>query len=341
MAALIIEVNHGAHNTSFHRVTSYPFTIGRAYDNDLILADETVSEHHLQLECHLEGNREDNLESADENYFVRNLSTENGTWCGGSQLGGEAEVLKPPLSLTLGRTHIKILAVDTPVTPTLNFPHASRATRWASDLRVALGLLSIYFLLTIFFALERQSLWLNWEEVLVNQLFEIALPLLVATAIGFVSRMLLHRWRFALQLSIACIALSLLTFSGEITAVISYWLTNDQVAADMSSIFIALCFIGLLAWQLRAVSTLSRRRAGWTGVAIVVPLFLVWELQAVINQPAFQVNPPMHTLLKPQDLRLANNFQSVDEFRQSVESELHTGLKQELEKSEITFASDY
>jgi hypothetical protein len=324
MAALIIEVNHGArHDTRFHRVESLPFTIGRAYDNDLILVDDTVSPHHLQLD------------SSEDGFSVRNLSSENGTWAGGQQMGDEAHALRLPLWLNLGRTHLKILAPETAVAPTRKFPNASRLTRWASDLRVALGLLSVYLLLSIFFALEKQSLWLNWQEVLVNQPLEIVLPLLMATAVAFVSRMLMHRWRFSLQLSIACIALGILTFSNEVIAVVSYWLTNNQIASLISSLLIAASFVGLLAWQLRAISTLSRKRAGWISLAIIVPLFFIWELQAVINQPTFQVVPPMHTLLKSGDVRLANTIDSIEEFKTSVEAELQAGLKEELEKGAL------
>ena len=243
MAALIVEVAVGGrHDTQFHHVRSFPFTIGRAYDNDLILADDTVSAHHLQIEA-------SESEAGETGYFVRNLSTENGTWSGARQLGVERESLSSPMSLTLGRSHIKILAPDSAVAPARNFPHASWLTRWGSDLRVAIALLSTYLILSIYFALEKQSMWLNWEEVLVNQLFEIVLPLVVATVVGFISRILLHRWRFALQLSIACIALGILTFSGEVSSAISYWLTNNSVADMLSSVFIAVSFVGLLAWR--------------------------------------------------------------------------------------------
>jgi len=323
MATLILEVSQGGrHDPQFHRVEKFPLTIGRAYDNDIILLDETVSPHHLQVEQNEEG------------YCARNLSAENGTWSGDHQFGETPEKLQPPATLRLGRTQIKLLAIDTPVAPTRTFPHASWLTRWASDLRVAIGILGVYLMLSISFALERQSSWLNWERVLVNQLLEIALPLLAATAIGFISRLLLHRWRFALQLSIACLALGVLNFSDYFIELVSYWFTNYQVADYIATVIMVISFGVLLTWQLRAVSTLSRRRAAWTSFAIVVPLFLILELQAIINKPAFEVAAPMHTLLKPGDVRIAKNFKSIDEFRQQVEQTLEAGLTEELAKDQ-------
>ena len=326
MTTLVIEVHHGArHDTQFHRVESFPFTIGRAYDNDLILVDDTISPHHLQIEA-----------SEESGYQVRNLSKENGTWCGNRQLGPEAEPLRPPVALSLGRTHLRILSTDTAVAPTRTFPHTSWLTRWASDLRVAIGLLTVYLMLSIYFALERQALWFNWQEVLVNQLLEIVLPLVVATVIAFISHILLHRWRFPLQLSIACLAIGLLTFSEEIVDTLSYWLTNYEMADLLSTLAITACFIGLLAWQLRAISSLSRKWAAWTSVAIVVPLTLILQLQSMVSQPAFSVIPPMHTLLKPKDVRIAQNYDSIEELRLSIEEELQQGLQQELRRDEQT-----
>ena len=320
MATLILEFNQsGRHDTQFRRIENFPYTIGRAYDNDLILTDDTVSPHHLVIEENEEG------------YWLRNLSNENGTWVGELNLGNDIAKLKPPMHLTLGRTTLKILTTDTAIAPTRHFPHASWLTLWASDLRVAIALLSVYLMLSVFFALERQSLWLNWEEVLVSQLFEIVLPLVAATAISFISRMLLHRWRFPLQLSIACIALGILNFSDHIIDVLSYWLTNGQVANNVVTLIIAACFIALLAWQLRAVSTLSRKRAGWTSVAIVVPVFLIMQLQAIIGRQPFEISPPMHTLLKPGDVRIAESYDSIETLRQEIEDELQQGLEAELD----------
>ena len=327
MAALIIEVAAGArHDTQFHRVERFPYSIGRAYDNDLILADETVSPHHLIIE------------SDEDGQYLRNISTENGTWSGARQLGSEREKITSPQSLSLGRAHLKVLTSDTAIVPTRHFPHASWLSQWGADLRVALGLLGLYLMLSVYFAFERQSAWLNWQGVVINQLFEIVLPLVVATVVGFISRILLHRWQFPLQLSIACIALGILTFSGEVFSAINYWLTSDKTANYLSTIFLSVSFVGLLAWQLRAVSTLSRKRAGWTSVAIIVPVFLVWELQSVINRPDFLVRPPMHTVLRAGDHRLSTSLDSISDIRTIIQQELAEGIAKELDRSDLEAA---
>lgn len=320
MAPLIIEAYTGLrHDVQYHRVTHFPFTIGRAYDNDLILADDTVSAHHLRLD------------ESEAGITLQNLSTENGTWIGDRSLSEQVEDLRTPLALNLGRVHLKILSTDSAVAPTRNYPHASWLTQWASNIRVAILLLAVYLLVSVYFAFETQDSGNNFGSTLVNEILVIALPLIWATVVGFISRLLLHRWRFALQLSIASISLGLINFSTDFIAQISYWLTNGSIAGVFSDIVLAIAFIGLLTWQLRAVSSLSRKRAAWTSVGIVVPLALIWDLQAIINQPDFNPNPPMHTVLRPNDVRLSTNYVDINDFRQDVEAELARGVADSLQ----------
>jgi len=48
MEKVILEIiQRGVHQ--YHKVDSFPVTIGRAFDNDIILQDVTVSPHHLVI----------------------------------------------------------------------------------------------------------------------------------------------------------------------------------------------------------------------------------------------------------------------------------------------------
>lgn len=323
-SAWVVETTVGSrHEKHFRRIDHFPFTVGRAYDNDLILSDDTVSPYHLVIE------------SSEEGTTLRNLSTENGTWLDSQALDDKPHKLSAQQSLALGHAQIKILSTQTVIAPTRSFHHTSWLSRKASDLRVALSLLACYLLLSVYFAFEKQSRWLDWQEVFINQIFEIVLPLVVATIVGFICRILLHRWRFSLQLSIACIALTVYTFSNEAISEINYWLTSDQIANNISTVILTLCFVGLMAWQLRAISTLSRKRAGWISVAIVIPVFLIWELQALVNQPSFSSMPPMHTALKAGDHRLAQSLGSIGEIRQLIQQELADGIEKEMLESVV------
>ena len=66
MAKVILEtIQRGVHR--YHKIDSFPVTVGRAFDNDIILQDVTISPHHLVI-------TDDN-----DGYQINNLTDENGT----------------------------------------------------------------------------------------------------------------------------------------------------------------------------------------------------------------------------------------------------------------------
>ena len=323
MAALVVAVSfRGRVQPQFRKVESFPFRIGRAYDNDLILADETVSPHHLQLE-------------QDENgYWIRNLSTENGTREGDRQLGMEPEALRPPMSVTAGHTGLKIVSEDMAVAPTRMQMRLTRLSTLCLDIRVAIGLLIVYLCTSIYYTYEKQGFSRELSDILLDEIFALLMPLAVATATGFISRLLLHHWRFALQLSIASIAFLLNLLLTEVTFALSYFLTDQQAAEVFYNIVFVVALTALLAWQLRALSTLARKRAAVISAAIVLPIFFLIHLRNYLNTPEFSPQPTMHTLLRSGDLRLASTYDNVDNYTMDVDLELQEGIANELRQAQ-------
>lgn len=327
MAGLVIAVNH--HNRAplqFVRVTHFPFRIGRAYDNDLIVADDTISGHHLQIE-------------RDENgYSVRNLSTENGTWVGKRQLGTDAESIEIPQVLEAGHTEFKILTTDTPVVPTKTKIQFTRLSTLCMDIRVALALLAVYLGINIVLALQSQAIFRDWQNVLMSELLALLTPLAVATVTGFVSRMLLHQWRFALQLSIASLVFIGYTVLPEITHFVSYLFTDALLASVLYEVLFVAGLSVLLGWQLRAVSTMTRKRSALTSVAIVLPIFALLNLQDVLNSSDFKSQPEMNTLLRSSDIRFAKTYPSIGEYSDDATAFFHEQLEKELVKAQERLA---
>lgn len=323
MAALVVAVSfRGRVQPQFRKIESFPFRIGRAYDNDLILADETVSPHHLQLEQDEEG------------YWIRNLSTENGTWEGERQLSAEREPLRVPLSVTAGHTGLKILSEDAEVAPARMQIRLTRLSTLCMDIRVAVALLLVYLCTSIYYTFEKQGFSREWTDILLDEVFSLLMPLAVATATGFISRLLLHHWRFALQLSIASIAFLLNLLLTEVTFALSYFLTDQEAAEVFYNVVFVVALTALLAWQLRAISVLARKRAALISAAIVLPIFFLIQLRNYLNTPDFSPQPTMHTLLRSGDLRLASTYDSIDTYGNDVYRELQTGIDNELKKAQ-------
>lgn len=311
MTAVIIEIiTRGRGQPQYRRVRTFPYSIGRAYDNDLVLHDETVSAHHLQLE-----------QDADGNLLVRNLSHENGSELDRRKLGFVPELLQLPASLALGHTTLKMLAPGTAVAPTRRHVQYPGPIQMAGQLPFALLLLALVQLLN-WVALSEASLGRHSSnEVLLQQLPQMVSPLILATFTGFISRILLHRWQFALQLSIACIGMLALDGSVELQQRIAYYYSSDKAAQWLSIAFSGTILTLIFAWQLRAFSSLSQARALLTATAISWSFLMMMFLQSWVRTPEFTDQPDMQISLRPADIRAKPTLELPD-FIDAVETDL-------------------
>ncbi|MCK5810737.1 MAG: FHA domain-containing protein, partial [Cocleimonas sp.] len=90
----------------YHKINSFPASIGRAFDNDIILSDPSVSPHHLVID-------------EDENgYKLHNISNENGTLLNKQLMDEVATAIKLPVSVNLGDLKGRVLSHKTAVEPT-------------------------------------------------------------------------------------------------------------------------------------------------------------------------------------------------------------------------------
>jgi len=319
MESLIIRVSKGGRSQPvFHQAENFPFRIGRAFDNDLIIADETVSSHHLEL-------------LADESGFqVKSIANENGTWIGKDQLAEGQHELTVPTTINIGRTHLDLHAAHSPVEPTLIMARSSRLSEIASTIWLALSLTLTYMLITFYFAYQQFSLNTDWTEILVNQLLFFAIPIAIATVMSFISRMFLHSWRYLLQLSLASFACLVYLLTEEINSVISYFFTSQGVADFLILVFSGIFFAWILAWQMRAISTTSIKRAAFVGIGVAWIVLGIRTVQNIVDNPDFSTQPTMHNLVQRFDIRLSPSEESVSEFISNVGEDLQVGLAQEL-----------
>ena len=310
-AALILEImTRGRGQPQYRRVRQFPYRIGRGYDNDLILPDDTVSAHHVQLERDVDGALR-----------VRNLSHENGTRLGHRKLGYVPEMLTAPATLQLGHTQIRVLTPDVAVAPARRPQAVPGSLALVERLPFALVLLMLLFIMEVMFALLHQVEPQPLKTVLLNKAPELLAPLLTAVVTGFISRLLLHRWRFGLQLTIACVGFILGQLTIELLQRVSYYYSSNEIASVLNVVLAATLFTGLFAWQLRAFSTLSGRRSVITAIAIAWPLLALFGVQSIVREPDFRSQPPLHLQLHVQDVRQQPTL-TLDAFLATSRSEL-------------------
>jgi len=196
LAALILEIQ-GRHGPVFHKIDQPVTRIGRAFDNDIILADPTVSAHHFEIRRHMDGS-----------FTLHPTDDENGLQSGRRPVTKPMDVPSYALVLDAGRTRMRLLPSDVPVEPTRLMKCHSGACifgHWGW----ALVMFGILVAMTAVDNLLSTPLQLSWDSYWKDQVVIVLLILSLAVGLVVVNRLTSHRWDFASSLSFVSLLLAL------------------------------------------------------------------------------------------------------------------------------------
>lgn len=262
--------------------------IGRAYDNDVIIADPYVSPHHLQLR----------FEEA-RGWLAQDLDSDNGTLRRlGAPLTGPTP-LAAGAEFIVGRTHVRVSTPSQPVPPTRKLnPAIDRLARLGKPLPLALLVLAAW-------GSESLSTWLNSTKdtepakLAAGGLVLMLMALAWTGLWAFIARVVSHRTHFPAQLgavAMALLAANVMTLGLEY---VEFWTSSPLLREALLNIGIGLLLAGMLYANIslaigppRAVALAWAHGGGW----LVVAISLLFQ---IANRPDFDWSPNHSTVLKP------------------------------------------
>ncbi len=309
MEKVILEtIQRGVH--SYHKIESFPVTMGRAFDNDIILQDVTISPHHLIID------------KEDGNYLIKNLSTENGTTLEGKKLGSEPAMLDIPAHFKLNNLKARLLSTDMPVEDTYVQNCSGLFCFFSSPIWAAL-----LFLATVaIFFIER---FLD-TPVAKEPLFYISnvLPsvwtlLGITVVISGITRISTHRWEIIPAISIASMVFLVPQLFEYLGHFASYLFTADSFGSWLQNIASFMIIPLLLA--LFIVKTIHTKWLPALGVAaLVYSPFLAYQVINLVDdlnlKSGFSEIPGYSQTLLPSDIRL-NTTISLDDYIKDADKE--------------------
>lgn len=302
MAEVILEtIQRGVH--SYHKIHSFPVTMGRAFDNDIILQDVTISAHHLVIE------------QQGDKYLIKNLSEENGTKLEGKTLGTEAVELNVPASFQLSNLKARLLATDMPVEETYvqscsGFFCFFSSPMWA--------MLLLFATVAVFFIERYLETPVAKEPLyyLSNVLPSVWTLLGITVIISGITRISTHRWEIIPAISIASLVFLVPQLFDYIGHYVSYLFTSDSLGSWLKNIASFMIIPILLA--LFIVKTIHAKWLPALGIAaLVYSPFLAYQVIGLVDdlnlKSGFSEIPAYSQTLLPNDTRL-NTTISLDQF---------------------------
>ena len=295
------------------KITSLPIHIGRAYDNDVIVADPYICPHHARI-------------SADESgcLSAEDLGSVNGMFENANKNRVTVTALTPGARIRLGHTRLRFISLDYAVSPTLEDHHAHRFR----------GLYENRLSQILIFAVTIAALWASsfFETVERREAsepaFELVLPvvfiLLWAGVWGFAGRVITHRTKFLVHCAVVSVALLTIFVFDTALEYLAFALSLDHVRNSLSGLG-GLAILGLALYShLRFATLASRLRLGIVAGAISVSIIGLVALKFHVESTEFSSIPHNRATLKAPMFRFVEGesaddfFARIDELRDDV-----------------------
>lgn len=317
--ALILEVLDGrsAAVRARVRLDTLPFTIGRGYDNDLILDDPYVDARHARIAPNESGV-----------LVVEDLGSRNGLAIADTASAPTDRIaVAAGAQLRVGRTILRFRAPDDPVPPAL--PHRTQGTGWLHG-RMAARWTFPGMLLGGFAA----AAWLGWktsvERSSGTDVFAAGLVFLLFGAFwagiwAAASRVTIHRFNFVAHFALFGGLILATTAYSIASSWIAFLIPDNPVAAVLGWAVALALFAVMITSHLAYASAMSRARRwriGLIGCAVVV---LIAGFAAVLVDDEFTDVPTFSGVVKPLPEQWLPTL-SIDEF-----GDVSAELKQEVD----------
>lgn len=267
------------------RLVTNAVTIGRAYDNDIVLDDPHVAAHHLRL-----------VHGDNDTWVAEDLGSVNGLYVDGERARREPVVLDAGTTLHIGTTGLRVRTSTYTVAEEL--PLLRGMPRWPAALAC----------LALVFALALLELWLG--ETTAPKLIRYLSPLLAlavmvavwTSAWSVLSRIFSGHARFGLHLLIAGAGLLVYTLYAQFSELGAFALSWTALARfvyiGVWLIFSAVCFA-----HLRALGT-TRLRVKAAAVLALAVLGITMQSLKLSEWRSNSGQPVTLQRLQPPSLRI-------------------------------------
>ena len=283
-----------------NKVTRNRISIGRAYSNDLILSDPTVSPHHAIIE-----------ENGSGKLVIRDLKSLNGIRMPHKDCQESIEIVSGEI-YQIGKSQVRMCLSDHAVAETVKVDEIDSMVD-------AFGRSSFLFVLFVLvMATYTMQQWLNmfsgfkWQEVMNILLIVFASAVITAVFWSFVGRIVKHEIHFKTQLSIILIFILCQTAIFYLYDLVLFNTLNIVVS---KTIFVVVNYIALLVlfWLNLHVATNQTNSQRLKTAAVLSLVLVVLSMYSNITTHSdFSEHPDYVKTLKRPSLLMVEGVSEQD-----------------------------
>ena len=309
MAVIIEVLGWGGKSQRHYRVEGSSITIGRGYQNDVVLGDSHISANHLRLDAVEGGWQLTDLDSLNGVEIIKNPSADS---------TASTMALADGAELKIGRTKLRIIADSYPVEAAKELHRLEKDVGQLNRFSIWLPLFMLVLAIdvsTLYFNSFVEWQWKNsLSSILVTQLFLLVLALFWAG----VGRFLREEGNFLGHYNLILLATLVYSLSGWFVGVIGYNLSAGFLIETVLPLFTLLLAALLLSANFALATTMMARQRWITSVGFV-GLILVVSIASQMQQwGEFSPYPEYFSALELPALQIGRG-ESVDTFIEDLD----------------------
>jgi hypothetical protein len=285
MEIIIEEISHGHKLLSRHKFASHNITVGRGYDNDIIISDPHVCADHLQL--HFNG----------EHWLINDQGSINGSYLEDSKDNVIQHQVRSGDIITIGKSQVRFVFPSHPVSESIAIsPFEGLINLARHPMVLALSMTLFAFIGGWIINLN------NVNEVTLTQILVPTIGLTLGFAlwpagIALVSHLTKHDGRFWTQIGISFIFFNLMWLSDIFENIVHFNTSSNTSMLWLLAIiplFLAFCLFWLNCY---VGFHMTLRRRSVVSLSLVLLLFGGSFIVQLSKQPDFNPRPQFDTTI--------------------------------------------
>ncbi|MEJ2142191.1 MAG: FHA domain-containing protein [Gammaproteobacteria bacterium] len=317
MEALIIQHSKRPGRLSeFVKSTGTSLTLGRGFNNDVILSDHFIAAQQLRFDYE------------DGAWRLKVLDNTNPVLINNKPVTEDGVVISSGDELTVGRTQLVLLTSDHPVERTRKLILSNWMSRHGPRIALPIMAVVISALLAVFSDYLQATGKIRWEQQLAGGLLYAFVVTLWAGGWALAGRLLHHKPNFFPQLFAIAVILAGFTIASLFTGYVEYATASSSFGNLVEMGFLLFIITLMLKYNLTFATELKRR--GLVSFSVVALLMLFVVVLNQLEQREFNSWPEYSEVVKPPFAKWTSD-ESLDTFFSEVDRQF-TKLQKQMKK---------
>ncbi|MGB0450106.1 MAG: FHA domain-containing protein [Porticoccaceae bacterium] len=309
MAVIIEVLGWGGKSRHHYRVEGPSISIGRGYQNDVVLSDSHISANHLRLDAVENGWQLTDLDSLNGVEIIKNPSINSASTDGQAA----TTLLADGAEIKVGRTRLRVIADSHPVEAAKELHRLEKDVSQLNRFSIWLPLLLLVMTIDIAALYANSFVEWQWKNALPSILFTQVFLLMLALFWGAVGRFLREEANFLGHYNLILLATLVYSAIDWLLGVIGYNFSAgffiDAVAPLANLVLVAV----LLSANFALATNMLARQRWITSVGFVLLILVVSVANQLQEWGEFSPYPEYFSALELPALQIGGG-ESVDEF---------------------------